>query len=195
MTDLRACVLGDSYVLGQGDDAGLGWPGRVLNAARAEGAALTLYNLGIRAETGPQVAGRLSEVTPRIQAGDRHAVIAAFGANDISRGVPVAETVVAARQIIVWAKANGCDVFILSPPAMLRQPERDAKAAAITDGLAALCAESGTPFLNLREAVSDWSVWWDEAAAGDGSHPNGGGYSLISDAVSAWAPWRAWLGL
>ena len=37
MDDLRACFFGDSLTLGQGDDSGLGWPGRVFAAARADG--------------------------------------------------------------------------------------------------------------------------------------------------------------
>lgn len=196
MTDLRVCVLGDSYVLGQGDDSGLGWPGRVLRAAREQGADLTLYNLGIRGETGPQVAARTaSEVSPRLQTGDRRAVIVVFGANDISRGVPLTDTLAAAEQILGWAKAQGFDAFVLSPPAMPREPLRDAKAAEITKSLSVLCAASGTPFLNLREAVLDWTLWWAEAGASDGSHPNSGGYALISDALSVWTPWRAWLTL
>ncbi|HEX6859000.1 MAG TPA: GDSL-type esterase/lipase family protein [Caulobacteraceae bacterium] len=188
--DLRVCFIGDSYVLGQGDEAAVGWPGRVLAAARAEGADLTAYNLGVRAETGPQIAARLvAEVTPRLSVGDRKAVVIAFGANDISRGVPREDSLAAARRMLAWTAAQGFAAFLLPPPARPHMPEWDAKAAALTEAMAGL----GAPFLNLREAVPDWTLWWDEAAVGDGSHPNGGGYSLISDAFSRWQPWRTWL--
>src|SRR3954469_25408428 len=100
MADLRACFLGDSYVTGAGDDSALGWVGRVAAAARGERADLTAYNLGVRYETGPQVAARaLAEMRPRLLHGDAFAAMVAFGANDISQGVPLDATLAAARTV------------------------------------------------------------------------------------------------
>ena len=56
--DDRVCFLGDSYVAGVGDSAALGWAGRVVAAARAEGHDLTAYNLGVRGETGGDILAR-----------------------------------------------------------------------------------------------------------------------------------------
>ena len=38
-----------------------------------------------------------------------------------------------------------------------------------------------------------FSRWAREIAAGDGVHPNEGGYAVIGDAVENWAGWRAWI--
>jgi acyl-CoA thioesterase-1 len=190
-TDLRVCILGDSFVLGYGDPTARGWPGRVLERACAEGADLTLYNLGVRRETGPQVAARWPEVAPRLRLGDRGAVVVAFGSNDIDLAVSPDDTIAALRTILSQAEASGYAAFVLSPPAFPDEPEFDAKAASLTVAMARAC---GAPFLNLRDAVPDWSSWWEEARGGDGAHPNHA-YSLISDVFAAWKPWRDWLGL
>src|ERR1700760_4228544 len=85
MTDIRVCFLGDSFTLGTGDAAGLGWAGRVLAAERGRGIDLTAYNLGIRGQTGFEIADRAArEVTARIaERGDRRGVVVSFGTNDI----------------------------------------------------------------------------------------------------------------
>ena len=191
--DLRVCFLGDSYVAGYGDPTGRGWPGRVLESAWAEGADLTLYNLGVRRETGPEVAARIEEARPRFKHGDRAAVAVAFGANDIDLNVSTDETLRALATIIRFAGENGWAVFVVSPPIFLDEPAFDAAAAALTAAMAGVCSRWKVPFLNLREAVPDWSAWWEEASAGDGSHPSGA-YALIADAFTAWPAWRSWLG-
>lgn len=192
--DLRAAFLGDSYVAGAGDDSALGWVGRVAAAARIEGADFTAYNLGVRYETGPQVAARAAvELAPRFQWGDAYALVAAFGANDISRGVPLEATLAAAAGLIATAAGLGAAPFLISPPVFQDDRDKDAAAEMMTAALAALCAQEAVAFLDLRTAVTDWPLWWSEARVGDGAHPNGAGYALIAAAVSAWPPWRAWL--
>ncbi|MDB5430323.1 MAG: GDSL-like Lipase/Acylhydrolase [Caulobacter sp.] len=193
--DLRACFIGDSYVAGAGDDSGLGWVGRVAASARAAGADLTPYNLGVRGQTGPQMAWRAGrELKPRMAGGDVHAAVIAFGTNDIAQGLPLAVSVAAAGRLIGVAGRLGGTAFLLSPPKLV-DPARDTAAARMADAMEALCARRGVAYLDLREAVADWDLWWRQARAGDGAHPNAAGYALIADVVSAWAPWRAWLGL
>ena len=69
--DIRVAFLGDSFTLGTGDIEGLGWPGRVLVAERGRGIDLTVYNLGIRGETGRAIAERAApEVAPRLNRGE-----------------------------------------------------------------------------------------------------------------------------
>lgn len=194
MTDLRACFLGDSYVNGVGDDTGLGWVGRVVSAARRGGADLTVYNLGVRRETSVEVARRTAaELSPRLKHGERFAVVFSFGSNDLSQKLPLRETLAAARQALTSARAQGAAVFLVSPPVFLDQPAQDAAAQAMTRALAKVSLDRNAPFLDLRTAVPDWRLWWAQARAGDGAHPNGEGYALVADAFSAWAPWRGWL--
>lgn len=193
MEDLRVCFLGDSYVLGQGDETGLGWPGRVLAAARASGVDLTAYNLGVRGDTAAQVAARApAETFARFRTGDRRAVVFAFGANDINQGVAAGATLDQLGDLIQWAKAQDFAVFVLSPP-VFRDPAKDAAAETLGAGMLAVCAGAAVPFLDQRKAISDWRLWWDQAEAGDGSHPGGGAYAMLAQAFVAWEAWRAWL--
>jgi lysophospholipase L1-like esterase len=41
--------------------------------------------------------------------------------------------------------------------------------------------------------VASSSVWRDEAEAGDGVHPNEGGYSLVAEAIEACSVRRDWI--
>lgn len=194
--DLRACFLGDSYAAGACDDSGLGWVGRVWAAARGEGADLTAYNLGVRGETGPQIAARAeAEIRPRMALGDSHAMVFSFGSNDLSKGVSHGESLAAAAALLDLAVALGLAPFVLSPPVFLDEPERDSRALALSRSLAALCAERGAAWLDLRDSGMDWPLWWNEARAGDGYHPNGAGYAALARVVAAWPAWRRWLGL
>ena len=55
---MRICFIGDSFVQGTGDDACLGWVGRVCAALRQQGRDLTSYNLGIRRDTSADIRQR-----------------------------------------------------------------------------------------------------------------------------------------
>src|ERR1700749_667399 len=92
--DLRVCFLGDSFTLGTGDDDGLGWVGRVHAAERGRGIDLTSYNLGVRGQTGAEIAaGAPAEISQRLAGkGDRRAAVIAFGTNDIYQERSVDET-------------------------------------------------------------------------------------------------------
>jgi acyl-CoA thioesterase-1 len=196
MSDLRAVFLGDSYMAGVGDDSALGWIGRVAAAARGEGADLTVYNLGVRRETGPEIAARTTaELAPRLRHGDAYAVVAAFGGNDIALGVPLEASLEAAGRIIDLAREWKAEPFLMSPPRFPAHVGDDAAAAAMTAGLAAVCLRKGAAFLDLRTSGCDWDLFWREADAGDGVHPNAGGYASVAAVVASWTPWRAWLGL
>jgi len=56
MTVLRICFVGDSLTLGTNDDEYLGWPGRIAKRERAAGHDVTVYNLGVRADTSEMIA-------------------------------------------------------------------------------------------------------------------------------------------
>ena len=55
---MRICFIGDSFVNGTGDDACLGWAGRLCRDARAAGREVTYYNLGVRRNTSADIARR-----------------------------------------------------------------------------------------------------------------------------------------
>jgi len=45
---------------------------------------------------------------------------------------------------------------------------------------------------DLHGPLSNDATWRAETVAGDGAHPNAGGYARAAALVEAWEPWRAW---
>ena len=194
MTDLRICFLGDSLTFGQGDESGLGWPGRVVLDARTAGATLTGYNLGVRGDTGAQIALRApAEVRGRFRSGDAKAVTVFFGANDIGQELPLSDSVEALASLLTWAYAQRLTVFVLSPP-LYADPLSDALAVGMTAAFARLCAERDVAYLDLRDAGVNWALWWAQAGAGDGIHPGGDAYASLAKVFAEWNAWREWIG-
>jgi acyl-CoA thioesterase-1 len=192
--DIRVCFLGDSFTLGQGDVEGLGWPGRVHAAERGRGADLTVYNLGIRGQTGAAIAERAAAETDLrlFGCGDRRGVVLSFGANDIFLGRSLTETTGATGGLLRWATGQGYQAFVVGmPPAV--EPDIDSARRVVDAEMAQAARAHAAPFLNLRDAVADWSAWHDEAVQGDAVHPGALGYARVAEAVLAWAAWRNWL--
>jgi lysophospholipase L1-like esterase len=197
MADLRICFIGDSFTQGTGDDACLGWPGRACASARARGHAVTVYNLGIRRETTDDIRGRWrAEVGPRLVAGVDGRIVFSFGANDatIEDGhwrVPPDLSAENARAMIARARLTYPVLVVGPPPA----PEADktARHAELAARYREICRGLDVPFLDILEPIKAVDAWWEEVAAGDGIHPNSGGYAALAGLVEAWPAWRAWL--
>jgi acyl-CoA thioesterase-1 len=80
---IRICFFGDSIVNGTGDDACLGWVGRVCSAARRDGIDLTCCNLGIRRDTSADVLIRWhAEARARLPDEYDGGLVFSFGGND-----------------------------------------------------------------------------------------------------------------
>jgi acyl-CoA thioesterase-1 len=195
--DLRICFVGDSFVAGTGDEAALGWVGRVAAAAWHRGTGFTAYNLGVRRDTSADLRRRAeAEVLARLLgAGTAQAVVFSFGANDCTLEdemprVPPAATEENAAALLGWAAARW-PVLMLGSPPLAHDPAHDARAAALSARLAALCDAMDLPFLDLHAALSAGPAWRQAAARGDGVHPDGAGYAAIAALVDGWAPWRA----
>ncbi|HEY4030773.1 MAG TPA: GDSL-type esterase/lipase family protein [Caulobacteraceae bacterium] len=194
MIDLRVCFLGDSFTLGTGDDDGLGWVGRVHATERGRGIDLTSYNLGVRGQTGAEIAARAHlEVSERLACkGDRQAVVVAFGTNDIRLDRPVEETAAALERIIRWTAGVGYPVFVVGAP-HAAEPELDALRALYNVNMEETARRLDAPYLDIRERVADWTAWHRGAMEGDGVHPGSEGYAAVAAAFGAWLPWRRWL--
>lgn len=191
--DLRICFVGDSYVNGTNDPAYLGWTGRIAIAARRKGYPLTYYNLGVRRETSSDIARRWrQEVQVRFPSSCMPFVVFAFGANDttVEGGLPrVAETqsVENARRILHAAKQRYAVVMIGPPPnADLEQNQRTRRLSAL---FAEVARSEGAPFLAVFEHLAADAVWMSEVCAGDGAHPNAGGYAKLAALVESWPDW------
>ena len=110
MTALRICFIGDSLVLGTGDDDFLGWTGRVAQRERTAGHDISLYNLGIRGDTTTMIEARWrAEAEARLPAENNRALVFSFGCNDMAmqdsqlRNTPE-DAVASARRMIAEAK-------------------------------------------------------------------------------------------
>ncbi|MBN9318816.1 MAG: hypothetical protein BGN86_16395 [Caulobacterales bacterium 68-7] len=192
MTDFRACFLGDSYVLGVGDEAALGWPGRVTAAALARGCRLTAYNLGIRGQAGFEILARApTEVGPRLAGADARALVIAFGTNDLRLSRPLAESLASLEGLLALAASLDATAFVVSPVRRLGAADDDL--ARLSNGMAEVAARMGAAWLDVRESGVDWTLWWKEAGEGDGAHPGAASYSAYARAFDAWPDWRSWL--
>jgi len=212
MTTLRICFVGDSLTNGTGDDAFLGWPGRLCAAERARGHDLTCYNLGIRADTSPLIAARWrAECEARLPPLHPGALVFAFGNNDTAiqddaaeTRVPLAQSLATARAMLSAAKAWKPLLFLgpwpaeeskqpVNPSGKLAYDFRNARIARYNEAYAALASELAIPYLDLYTALAREPRWAAASRAGDGIHPPAAGYELVATLVGAWRAWRAWL--
>ena len=209
MTTLRICFVGDSITNGTLDEAFLGWPGRLCEAERARGHDLTLYNLGIRADTSEMIAARWeAECRARLPAHTPGALVFAFGVNDTAEEagalrVPQGASLAIARAMISEAKA-WLPVLWVGPAPLdeAQQPLRPApgveyafqndRIEALSDAYANLAAELDVPYLDLFRPLSADKRWSDALRNGDGVHPTGAGYQAMYEIIGGWPAWRAW---
>lgn len=195
--DLRIGFFGDSLVNGQGDPDTLGWVGRVGAAAIARGHDVTIYNGGIRGDTGADVRVRwYDEAMRRLPPEHRRGLVFAFGINDCTtvngrpRLVPGA-SFGHARQILAQAQAFAPTLMIGPPP--IADAGVNARARALVAGFDVLCRELAVPFLDVFGPLQTSTGWMHDVEAGDGAHPGRQGYRAFAELVDAWPPWRAWL--
>lgn len=208
MTALRLCFVGDSLTLGTGDDGYLGWPGRAVRRERAAGHDVTLYNLGIRAETTADIARRWrAECEPRLPAPHAGALVFSFGANDMAEldgdvRVPVETSVETARTMIAEASAWKTVLWVGPSPVIDDdQPFHSAtgvdytfssqRIAELSDWYADVAGDLGVPYLDLFTPLSATSDWPESFVDGDGVHPRDPGYALIAERFTGWSAWRA----
>lgn len=211
MTTLRICFVGDSITNGTLDGDYLGWPGRLCMAERAAGHDLTLYNLGVRADTSAHIAERWQEeCAVRLPDHTPGALVFAFGVNDaadeqgVGIRVPQEASVANARTILSTARAWKPTLWIGPAPIdETRQPLVPAPGVAyafdntrtseLSRAYAELAEELEIPYLDLFTPLAASAAWAEALAGGDGVHPPAAGYAEIADRVRAWPAWRAWL--
>jgi acyl-CoA thioesterase I len=194
---MRICFFGDSFVNGTGDDACLGWVGRVCAAGRRDGRDITCYNLGIRRDTSADIHRRWKrEAEMRLPPEHDGRLVFSFGANDCCVGedgvrVDHAETMANAKDILMAARAWRPTLMV--SPLPIGEPATDTRIADLVEALSTLCASLDVPFLNVFHLAAGSAVWAGEVAAGDGAHPNEGGYTIIAEAFKRWGPWLSWI--
>ena len=197
---IRICFFGDSMVNGTGDDACLGWVGRVCAAARRRGRDLTCYNLGIRRDTSADVLARWQrEAEARLLPEHDGRLIFSFGANDCCPGEDIGGVRVAPGRALANAEAILMAAVAWRPtlmvgPLPICDVAVDRRTRQLSGDFATLCAHLRVPYLDVFDLAAASDTWTREVAAGDGAHPNEGGYAVIAGVVENWTCWRAWIG-
>jgi acyl-CoA thioesterase I len=193
------CFIGDSFVQGTGDDECLGWVGRLCAAARKAGHDVTGYNLGVRRNTSADIRARWQQEAER-----RHApetplrLVFSFGANDCTHdqasGAPRLPhaTALSNAAAILDAARRVHPVLMVGPLPVLDDAVTDHRIALLSRDLARLCAGFEIPYLAVFDAMTECAAWREEAAAGDGSHPNAEGYAALARWIDEWPAWQAW---
>jgi acyl-CoA thioesterase-1 len=196
---IRICFFGDSIVNGTGDDACLGWVGRICSSARRRGIDLTCYNLGIRRDTSTDILARW-QIEARVRLPDEYdgRLVFSFGANDCCPGDDVGGVRVAPPRALANTNAI-LQVALAWRPTLMIGPlpicdaTVDPKIRSLSANLSSLCSGLNVPYLDMFDFVASSTVWKHEAIAGDGVHPNEGGYSLVAEAIEACPVWRDWI--
>ncbi|WP_067852692.1 GDSL-type esterase/lipase family protein [Nocardia shimofusensis] len=194
--DLRLCFAGDSFVAGVGDPHRLGWAGR-LAAAVSPAIPLTVYNLGIRGQTAPEIEDRLiTECAPRLPEWATAAVVLSFGANDTAWAageprVAAAESAAALTRMLDAVAARGWAALMVGPPPVA-DAEHNERLGDLDAEYARRCTAAAVPYVPVLPALSVDEVWMREVAEGDGAHPGAAGYEAMAALIAP--AWETWFG-
>lgn len=197
---MRICFFGDSFTNGTGDDACLGWVGRVCANERRRGHDVTSYNLGVRRDTSDDILRRWEiEARSRLPSGCDPRLVFAFANNDVAPGddnaaarLSSATTLLNAEAILVPA-GRWAPTLMIGPVPHEGSYDWNERVRSLSSDLASLCARIEIPFLDLTALPNSfWLVWRTEAVAGDGAHPNSRGYAELAACIDRWTSWRSW---
>ena len=190
--DIRICFIGDSLVNGTGDEAALGWAGRLCAMANASDIPVTYYNLGIRRNTSKDILLRWeSECTLRLPDSCDGRIVLSCGVNDtaIENGkvrVNFAESCANVRAILRGAKQY--TVLMVGPPPVL-DDEQNERIESLSLALARETKALGVPYIDLFSALCSDDAYKREMAGNDGAHPRSEGYSKMARITGSSPNW------
>lgn len=190
--DIRICFIGDSLVNGTGDEAALGWAGRLCALAHASDIPVTYYNLGIRRNTSEDILLRWeSECTLRLPDSCDGRIVLSCGVNDtaIENGkvrVDSAESCANVRAILRGAKRY--TMLMVGPPPVL-DGEQNERIESLSRANARETKALGVPYIDLFSALRADDAYKREVGRNDGSHPRNGGYSKMAHIISSSPNW------
>ena len=213
MVQIRIGFVGDSITHGTGDETLLGWTYRVGQAEVARGHDVTVYNLGIRADTSALVEDRWDiEVNSRLKPEMNCATVWAIGINDSAfektattegQRVPLEQSLERISRMITAAKSVGPALWVGPTPVVADMMPIDRLPGVIYDfqnpeierysnAYAEQAASLGVPYLDLYADLAGDPDWDASLRASDGLHPNADGYVMMAARITSWDAWRAW---
>jgi len=212
MVQIRIGFIGDSITHGTGDETLLGWPYRVGQAEVKRGHDITVYNLGIRADTSELVEARwLAECRARLIPVVPSATVFAIGINDSAHEksesrdghrVEIELSLQIISEMLTQAREFGPVLWVGPTPVVESFMPIDRIPGVIYDfrnkvidvynkAYQENAAELEVPYLDLFTAYREDPVWDKSLHESDGLHPNAMGYDLMAETIGAWSGWRA----
>ena len=190
--DIRICFIGDSLVNGTGDEAALGWAGRLSTMANASDRPVTYYNLGIRRNTSKDILLRWeSECTLRLPDFCDGRIVLSCGVNDtvIENGkmrVNFAESCANVRAILHGAKQY--TVLMVGPPPVI-DDEQNERIESLSLAFAREAKALGVPYIDLFSLLCADETYKREVERNDGAHPRSEGYSKMARIIGSSPNW------
>ncbi len=197
--DIRICFVGESFVNGTGDSTFLGWTGRLCADLVKRGLNVTHYNLGIRRETSTELVQRWeAECDRRLSPGSDNRIVFSFGTNDttLENGKPrVALPDLLENTLKILSAARQKYSVLMISPGAIADDDQNQRTQQLSTHFAALCAELSIAYLDVLPDLRQSKIWMQEVKAGDGAHPDAGGYAEYARLVQAWSEWNNWFTL
>jgi len=188
------CFIGDSLTLGFGDEAGLGWPGRIANELLGKGMDITSYNLGVRKDSSVRMQHRWRpEAMLRKLPDVPFKLVFSFGVADIMNKTGGEESLAAGVSMVMQAKSLG-DVMMIGPTPVNDTDKRE-EITTLSRMLASMCKRLETPFIPTMDAMHRSFVYGQSLNDGDGVHPTASGYADLADHILKNATARKFFGL
>lgn len=212
MVEIRIGFVGDSITHGTGDETLLGWPYRVGQAEVGRGHDVTVYNLGIRADTSELVEERWeAECRARLKPVFNCATVFAIGVNDSAheksatldgRRVGLDRSIRIISDMLATARDIGPVLWVGPTPVIEDMMPIDRIPGVVYDfrneaievysrAYSEKALEMEIPYLDLYSALKDDADWDAALRASDGLHPNAAGYDIMADLICDWPGWRA----
>ncbi|MGB1583113.1 MAG: GDSL-type esterase/lipase family protein [Solirubrobacterales bacterium] len=190
----RVHFYGDSFVAGFGDPLGAGWVGRISARCAEAGSPIEVANHGVPGETSAQAVARFfnTRIDPPELRDRPEMVVLSFGTNDVITQTTAEQSLASLGSAIDLAGQLSLPAFVVGPPPVGDLPDADAKLIELSNEFAAICAARDVPFIETHGPLASGGAWSEEAAAGDGSHPQGGGYDQLAQLLHE-AGLVAWL--
>jgi len=191
------CFFGDSLTLGTGDQACLGWAGRICVPPVVRGRALTYYNLGIRKNSSREIRARWQkEAARRALPGYETRLVFAMGTGDSAildgrRNVTPEDTEANAKAILKEATTAHEVLFIGPPP--VASGEHTARNRELNQILGTACANFGIPYFDIFARLVESRTYLAGVAANDGVHPRAEGYAEMAAHITVWPAWQEWV--
>ena len=190
--DIRICFVGDSFVNGTGDEAALGWAGRLCASASSSNIRVSYYNLGIRRDTSQDILLRWeNECALRLPDSCDGRVVISCGVNDtaIENGkvrVRFVDSCANVRSIL--RRAEQYTALMVGPPPVLDDKQNE-RIKELSLAFAREAQALRVPYIDLFAALCSDNAYKREVSMNDGSHPRSEGYSKIAYIVGSSPSW------